>query len=246
MRHGTDSGGYVTIQGMTPNPDKICNTCGATIPVAAKLCSVCKTYQLRWKSQLQFVSSILALILASVSLLAWIAGQIPTLRTTFLPRTHIVVLGCNSLEGGLFANLGDETVFLSHVILFNTESQQWVAQRFPINQQLAPNSFLRVPSPWGDGLNGTFARGIRTDALSILIHKAAAGATPCVRMAFFARNDQMYEEELAKAGGSTLNTLPAAGYLEYFSLRSPEKRLQLRIDAIGVIMTSSKPECMAK
>ncbi len=232
---------------MTPNPDKTCNTCGATIPVTAKLCSTCKTYQQRWKSRLQFVSSIVALILASASLLAWIGGQIPTLRTTFFPRTKIAVLGCNSLEGGVFANLGDETVYLSHVILFNTESQHWVAQRFPINQQLAPNSFLRVLSPWGEGFNGTFTRGARADTLSILINKAAAGdAAPCVRIAFFARNDPMYEEELAKAGGSTLNTLPATGYLEYFSLRSPEQHLQLRIDAIGVIMASLKPECMAR
>jgi hypothetical protein len=186
-----------------------------------------------------------ALILASVSLLAWTAGQLPSLRTQLFPRTHLVVVSCNSLEGGVVANLGDGTVFLSHIILFNIESKEWVAQRFPINQQLAPNSFLKVPSPWHQGFEGTFARGVSAHDLAILARKAAA-TTPCARIVLFARNDPMYEEELARAGGPTLNTLPAAGYLEYFPLRSAQKPLQLPITTIGVIMTSSKPECAAK
>jgi hypothetical protein len=229
----------------TKHAEKTCNACGATIPIAAEICSVCKTYQHRWKSRLQFLSSITALILASVSLLVWTAGQLPALRTQFFPRTNLVVVSCNSLEGGVVANLGDDTVFLSHIILFNTDSKEWVAQRFPINQQIAPNSFLKVPSPWDQGFEGTFARGVSAHDLPILINKAAA-TTPCARIVLFARNDAMYEEELAKAGGPTLNTLPAEGYLEYFSFRSPQKPLQLPIAAIGVIMTSSKPECSTK
>jgi hypothetical protein len=65
-------------------------------------------------------------------------------------------------------------------------------------------------------------------------------------MALFAQNDPMYREELAKAGGPTLTTLPAAGYLEYFSVRSPQQPFHLPVAAVGVLMTSSRAECMAK
>jgi hypothetical protein len=103
---------------------------------------------------------------------------------------------------------------------------------------------LKVPPPWDQGFEGTFARGVSAHDLPVLVNKAAA--MTCARIALFARNDPMYEEELAKAGGPTLNTLPALGYLEYFSLRSPQKPLQLPIAAIGVVIISSKPECTAK
>jgi ribosomal protein L40E len=231
---------------MTAESEKACNACGAKIPYGADVCSVCKTYQRRWKARLQFSSSITALVVASISLAAWTLGQLPTLRAKLFPRTKIAVVSCNSLEGGVVANLGDETVFLSHIILFNTESKEWVAQRFPINQSLAPNSFLKVSSPWAEGFTGTFARGVSTQQLPALVNKAAGPDPSCVRMALFAQNDPMYREELAKAGGPTLTTLPAAGYLEYFSVRSPQQPFHLPVAAVGVLMTSSRAECMAK
>jgi hypothetical protein len=135
------------------------------------------------------------------------AGQLPALRTQFFPRTHLVVVSCNSLEGGVVANRGDETVFLSHIILFNTASNEWASQRFPNNKQLAPNAFLKVSSPWGQGFEGAFARGVSAQDLPILVNKAAA-MTTCARMVFFARNVPMYEEEIAKSAGPTLNQYP--------------------------------------
>jgi len=229
---------------MTPEPEtKPCNACGARIPPAADVCSTCKGYQRRWKARFQFFSSITALLVASVSLAAWTLGQLPSLRTQLFPRTKLVVISCNSLEGGVVANVGDETLFLSHIVLFNTGSKEWVAQRFPINQSLAPDAFLRVPSPWTEGFDGTFVRGASAQRLSELINKAAGGNAACFRLVLFAQTDPMYRDELAKAGGPTLNTLPATGYLEYSSIRSPEQSLHLSIATVGVLMTSSKAGC---
>ena len=231
---------------MTTKPENTCNACGATIPDAAEVCSICKTYQHRWKARLQFFSSITAFLVASVSLFAWTLGQLPTLRAQLFPRTKPVVVSCNSLEGGVVVNLGDDTLFLSHVILFNTESSEWVAQRFPINQSLSPKTFLKFASPWDKGFSGTWVRGASAQDLHVLVNEAAAADPMCVRMILFAQNDPMYSEELAKAGGATLNTLPASGYLEYFSARSPQESIHLPIAAIGTVMTSSNPECRKK
>jgi hypothetical protein len=192
---------------MALETEKACCACGTNIPAAAELCASCKTYQRRWKSRLQFFSSMTALLVASVSLLAWTLSQLPKLRAQLFPRTQLVVISCNSLEGGVVANLGDEEVFVSHVLLFNTGSEHWVGQRFPINESLAPNGFLKVASPWDKTFQkGTWVRSVSAHELAALVDKAAALDSPCVRMVLFAQNDPMYEE-LTKAGGPTLNTI---------------------------------------
>lgn len=230
---------------MTPEPEtKPCNAGGARIPLAAEVCSSCKGHQRRWKARVQFFSSITALLVASDSLAARTLGQLPSLRTQLFPRTKLVVISCNTLEGGVVANVGDETLFLSHIIHFNTGSKEWVAQRFPINQSLSSNGFLRVPSPWAEGLDGTFVRGASAQRISELITKAAGANAASFRLVLFAENDPMYREELARAGGPTLNRLPATGYLEYFSMDSLEQPLHLSIAAVGVLMAGSKAGCL--
>jgi hypothetical protein len=105
---------------------------------------------------------------------------------------------------------------------------------------------LKVSSPWNEGFVGTFVRGASAPQLSALVNRAAQADPDCVRMVLFVRNDPMYREELEKSAGATLNTMPAEGYLEYFSVHAPENPTHVPVAAVGVLMMSSKASCAPK
>src|SRR5919106_574268 len=115
---------------------KNCNACGSSIPQSATLCSVCKTYQQRWKARVQFFSSTTAFFAAALSLILWAVTQLPTLRILVWPREDVRVTAANSLTGGVVANRGDHEVFVSHIVLFMTGRSKWTTHRFPVDESL--------------------------------------------------------------------------------------------------------------
>ena len=135
---------------------KNCNACGSSIPQSATLCSVCKTYQQRWKARVQFFSSTTAFFAAALSLILWAVTQLPTLRILVWPREDVRVTAANSLTGGVVANRGDHEVFVSHIVLFMTGRSKWTTHRFPVDESLAPGKFLRVEAPSNRGFEKGF------------------------------------------------------------------------------------------
>lgn len=228
-----------------PEATKPCVACGASIPSRAELCSVCKTYQRPWKTRIQFFSSITALLVATISLAAWTASQLPHLKAQFFPRTNLVILRCNSLDGGVVASFGDDTVFLSELVLspvYHVRHLQWFSQIFPINSAIKPGHFLQIRSPWPKGFDAVFDKHVSATEFPILFNKAVVPSDPdCVRIVMFIKNDPRYRDVVRE--GPTVTFLPSVGYLEYFSATSPSAALRMPVAAAGAFMTRATPEC---
>src|SRR5215468_5560070 len=96
-------------------PKTPCKVCGTPMPLGASLCPTCKFFQNPVKRQFQFYASIVTLLVASASLLAWLGTTVPNLRRTLLPRHHLSVVSGNSADSFTLYNDGDKDLFVSHI-----------------------------------------------------------------------------------------------------------------------------------
>lgn len=211
---------------------KLCVECGSSIACTAKVCPVCKQFQQKWKSRVQFYSSNIALLTAVVSVLLWTAAQTPKWWTGLFPKASVIATACNSSDGAVLYNAGDVPVFISHVILFS-KGNEWTAQGLPVDSILDPGKFLRVPSP-AKPFDGHWVRRASADELAKII-KLATGPSDCTRIVMFANNDPLFRE-VSESAGPALNKLEAGGYIEYSSVRSPNNTIRTPIAAVAAIL----------
>src|SRR6266481_5046898 len=148
----------------------------------ASLCSLCKSYQRRWKNHLQYFAGMAALLVIVISAGGWIYYNI------WKPLWYyddVQVLSANSLQSAVVVNRGDGEVFVSHMALFMAgRSHDWKAPRLDFEQILSPGHFLKKdfpPSKISD--EGEFIRGLKPAEFEKLLVRAANN-DPCFELVF--------------------------------------------------------------
>jgi hypothetical protein len=227
---------------LAADQQKLCVECCSPIPTDARVCPICKGFQQRWKTNLWFISSNFALVVAAVSVLLWSSAQVPRWLAEFFPRTEIIALACNSTDGAVLCNAGNDPVFVSHVMLFS-KGQEWVAQELPVNKTLEPGKFLKVLSP-APPFKGHLVRKATQEQLQQIVRLAAgsSGKGDCARIVIFAKTDPKFRE-VSEMAGPALTTIGAGGYIEYFSPRTPSKAIRKSLPAIGAVLVSTRSGC---
>ena len=67
------------------------------------------------------------------------------------------------------------------------------------------------------------------------LFKLATGSSDCARIIMFAKNDPLFRE-VSESAGPALNKFEAGGYIEYFSIRSPNNPVRTPIAAVAAIL----------
>lgn len=222
-----------------PADTKLCASCKSKIPVAASLCSVCKSYQHRWKNHLQYVAGVTTLIALTVSACFWLYEKV---RAAFFYRENVSVVACSTLLGpAVVVNRGDRDVFVSHLQLWMPgRTADWLAPDLEINQTLGPGQFLQKEFPKSRIDHGEILRGLSPDDFQSFVSKAANN-DPCLELEFFAGFDTHYID-LVQAAGPTLNTFDVGGYLEYWGARQ-DLPARVTLQGRGVVLRSYAPGC---
>lgn len=223
-------------------PKSACKACGTPMPRGAPLCPTCKSFQSRWKRQLQFYASTVALFIASASLLAWLGSTLPNLRRNLMPRDHLRVVSCNSADSIVVFNDGDRDLFVSHVLLYMSgRDSNWRAPRFSVQAVVPSGQFHRheLPHP-RDIPNGEFVRGVQEPQWQQLLSRAVENSQ-CFNLYFFAQDDTFYKE-LSQMAGPHLNTFPVGAYVEYLAPGSSTPN-RAEFPAVGVVQRDLSSTC---
>lgn len=222
---------------------KNCKECGSPIPQSAKLCSVCKTYQQRWRAFIHFLSSSTPLWVAAASLFLWAITQLPTVRILIRPREDVQVIAANLQRGAVIVNRGDYEVFVAHIMLYMTgRTSNWVAEEIPVFMSVAPGKFLHVAAAKDDFKPGFWVRSVK-DAIWEKFVDQAFSDKQCFQILLFAVDDPAFQAVVASA--PTINRLAAGGYIEYRTLTALTYTRK-PVHATGVIQARSTPDCEKK
>ena len=218
---------------------RLCVACRSAIPEGAGICAVCKSYQRRWKNHLEYGARVATLIVLILSGGVWLFGRA---REAFFYREDVRVVSANSLRSAVVENRGDGAVFVSHLILTMPErSADWEAKRLDFEEVVEAGRFVRRDFPSAKLQDrAEFLRGLDAAAFDDFIKRAANG-DPCLELVFFDASDG-FLREMRQMAGSTLNTFPVGGYLEYRG-RSARAPIQIQIRGSGVVRRATRHGC---
>ena len=206
-----------------------CVVCKQDIPESASVCSICKSYQHRWLNWLQYISGVTALIVVTISAIAWLWGNV---RTAFWYRDDVQIISANTLTSAVVVNRGDGEVFISHLIFtMPGRNSNWSAPRLVFEERLPAGQFVRREFPKSKLDSGYFVRGISNADFENLIARAANG-DPCFELAFFERSDSLLNE--LQQASPTLNRFEVGGYLQYWGL-SKTTPINVPISGFGLV-----------
>lgn len=215
-----------------------CVVCKHDIPATASVCSICRSYQKRWKNQLQYYSGIAALLVLFLSASSWLVGRV----SAYFQRDDLRVISCNTSGAAVIANRGRTEVFISNLLLWMPgRNSDWEAPTLDISEVLPPGQFLKRQFP-PSRIQGSalFVRGVDSASFEKLISRAA-NDDPCLELVFYEGSDHTLRE-LKEMAGPTLNTFAVAGYLEYFGARS-ERATYLSLSGTGVVRQDARAAC---
>jgi len=127
----------------SPSSTKACAYCSSSIPIEAKLCPTCRSYQSPWRSAIIYAAGIAGLLSLVGSAGAFIMGKIPDLYKMIAWRDKVKVF---DFETGLYpeftvslSNIGDGQIMVSQIFIILPDGYN-VGYR--ISETLAPGGSI--------------------------------------------------------------------------------------------------------
>lgn len=236
------NGGEILESKGKDEPKTLCKVCGTPMPLGASLCPTCKFFQNPVKRQFQFYASIVTLVVASASLLAWLGTTVPNLRRTLLPRHHLSVVSCNSADSFTLYNDGDKDLFVSHISMNMVDRTSMWQSPFDKIQAVVPSGqFYKYESPRPPKFESAeIIRGLPDPQWQQLLSQAV-GNPECFYLNFFAQSDPFYQT-LSNIKGLPLNTFPVHARLHYLVPGSNTTHY-IDFSAIGIVRRNSSKAC---
>jgi hypothetical protein len=104
------------------NSTKPCIYCGSSIPLSAKLCSVCKSYQSKLRNNLVYFAGIAGLISLLGSAFVYIVSELPNLRKVIAWHDQVKIGSFGATDTRNFSiaatNIGDGAVILVSIEVY--------------------------------------------------------------------------------------------------------------------------------
>jgi predicted nucleic acid-binding Zn ribbon protein len=224
---------------------KLCIACGREIPVSARLCSECSSFQAGWKNTVLFLANVVGIASVVIAVITYVVSTFPQLRRIVAWRESIKVLTFNE-RTYTFANEGDGELFLSHVSIrhrFKPDSSFGTLHQ-PIDKVIMPGSILsgeiQPASPelkWGELISHVSdQKWIELYDSSVIV-----GMEGCIYKLFLARNDPSFKM-LSSFLGDNLRTFVVEAELHYYSLHKRSMQFKT-FDAVGILHRSTNPNC---
>ena len=206
---------------LAPTPGATCVECGEPLPVQAKRCLKCGSYQNKWKRRLQFIATIAASLTLLGGLLLWGVKLVPVLRKQLAWKTELRVIAFNSDRGLTLLNTGDGPVLLSNIAL---AIEGIGTQSIRINKRVEPGQMLQHDLQGKVAAKGaTLLAHLSPAEWRDAVAKAQSRAdTACISAIAFADTDPGYAV-YASAGRRDPHhfpTLHAGVTLHYFDFRA--------------------------
>jgi hypothetical protein len=249
----------------TLHPDetdkKPCKACGSRIPKQAAVCSVCKSYQSSWKSNLIFFGTLTGLGTFALAAMSLIGKNYIDIEERF--RHHDMELHHLRTQiypevDAVFSNSWPEPIFIDELVL------NWRDQfvRYRINQQIKSKEFLsieRIVSPKNDkdiaaaysefiarsfAANSTGMRGRALQSISLTVLISPDRDSNCFVPVFFTATsadlDRIKKDHLTR--GKKLISEPANADFVYY-VSSPGIRKTKNVAAVITFAQSIAKNC---
>jgi hypothetical protein len=231
---------------------KLCIACGHEIPVSARLCSECSSFQVGWKNTVRFLANVVGIASVIIAVITYVVSTFPQLRRIVAWRESIRVLTLNE-KNYTFANEGDGELFVSHILMRYRfkPSDNFGRLHVPIGKVIMAGSILSGDfeiSKHQDlllKLGGPYVSGVSDQEWIELLYSAVPiGQEGCTYMEFFARSDPAFNMMSGHLGDS-LRTFVVEAELHYYSLHKHSMQFKT-FDAVGVLKKSADPKCAPK
>jgi hypothetical protein len=251
-----------------------CIQCKNEIPIGAKLCTHCNSYQNRGKNFIKFAAIVVGFVAALGTALFHSLSLYPAVKSYFFPKVEVEVLAYKSPSRLVIANNGDHEIFISHIhyeaegIPYSKIAQELYSitlnkslklikikmgaktDLFDTNQtvevKIKPGEIItKDPLEGKDIVGMLFIHGKQEKEWHRLILMAGLHRkSPCIRTVFFSPNDRRYKQ-LLRAFTDPLNTFPARGSIHVFSPRF-QKSIAIPIKLVGTVIIRKTDECEEK
>jgi predicted nucleic acid-binding Zn ribbon protein len=130
---------------------KTCIYCGSEIPAHAKICSVCKYDQRRWRNNLIFLGGLGGLLTIIISALTFTLDRATQTYKNLVWQDRINLIDFRWIDWSphiVFANNGDGPIFISDILLQTKRRDRAIRK---INRLVTPNEII-VVEPKGEEL----------------------------------------------------------------------------------------------
>lgn len=217
----------------------LCVACKREIQKNATICSECKSYQAKWKNNLQYFAGTASLLAVAAAAATWFFGA---LNHTFGPD-DVRLIAANSQGSAVVANFGSRDVFISHLFMqMAGRSTNWATRVAVFNEKLTSGQFAQHTFQGTADMETPYViiRGIADTEFENRVTRAVNNDN-CFKLVFYSTNDSNFIE-IKQMAGNTLNTFPISGYLQYWGIGGRSGNW-LQIDGVGVLWESSRPEC---
>ena len=244
---------------------KPCAYCGSLIPSDAKLCSVCKSYQSKWRNNFVYWAGLAGLIGLLGSAFAYIISEASSLRKFFAWNGEVKVAKFVAEDKNNFdvaaSNVGDGSVILSSIVVeyrggsMPYEIHKVLDANTSLSERIENKSDAQGNAPRirdhvdYDLYLGTNSGKLNTTIMknSDIIYSYDAASWPCLAMEL--RNEGSEEiprmGEYYKARNMRLVTEPVKASVVYYSVHA-RKELRTPFPALALFVRSTKPACRAQ
>jgi len=132
--------------------ETVCIECKSIIPHGASICSICSSFQIRWKNQAKFIANIIGILSVAVALISYVISELPNVRKTIAWRDEVSVLTFIDSEITVVANTGDGEVFISHIYIEYDPENDGSTGKITrlLNQPIDPGNSIVISPGYSD------------------------------------------------------------------------------------------------
>ncbi len=256
-----------------PIKTNVCIQCKNEIPLFARLCTHCGSYQNKFKNFIKYAAIVVGFFAVLVTALMHSASLYPMVKTILFPKPEIEVIGVKSNLRLIIANKGNQELFITHVhyegknIPYADIAKEMISivkdksvgdvnlelninvDFFDTNEDLGliikPGQVIKHNFEIDIPEGMTFVRDREKKEWDQIVYIAGLNKkSSCIRPVFFSPNDRRYLQ-LQKAYSNRLNTFPGQGSIHAFS---PEldRTVEFPFKIVGTVVISKSAECTEK
>ncbi len=230
---------------IVPEEKTRCIECRFEIPIGAKKCTFCTSYQSKWKNRLKYISSVIGVTTASIAILAYLVTTIPKVRSVLFWNEHVEVIEFRSLDRLTVANTGDGPVFITHLSIVSDPSVLALSMTWPVGMTLSEGTVATIPV-WDQELRLSaefnITKGLSDEEWKIALSKTGPRGTgkgkACYVFSVMAESDpllQMYQANM----GKKYRTFPVEAAVHYYS---PKRRSKVKDSFKAVVGLLTNPD----